>query len=160
MLDLSNQRFGKLLALKPTEKRRNHFVVWLCRCDCGKQHEVTSNALRAGRIRSCGCERLMKSSYNLEIGRKNLIKNELKDRTLLCGLTRKTPKTNSSGRKGVYYEKREGKWRAHIEFQGKRKYLGYYAKFEDAVKARERAEEELFEPILNAHGRSLYEKKV
>ena len=35
-----------------------------------------------------------------------------------------------------------------IFFKGKRHYLGQYGRFEDAVKARKRAEEELFEPFL------------
>lgn len=42
----------------------------------------------------------------------------------------------------------KGMWRAAICFKGKRRYLGSYRRFEDAVKARRRAEEELFQPLL------------
>ena len=35
-----------------------------------------------------------------------------------------------------------------ICFKGKRYYLGSYKNFDDAVKARKRAEEELFDPFL------------
>lgn len=33
--DLTNQRFGKLTALSPTDQWRNSTVVWLCMSDCG-----------------------------------------------------------------------------------------------------------------------------
>ena len=44
---------------------------------------------------------------------------------------------------------------AYITFQGHRKHLGYYDNFESAVEAREKAEKEYFEPILNRCGRKL-----
>lgn len=54
-VDLTNKRFGKLIALEPTEKRVNHRIVWKCQCDCGKIIEVSSNALQQGQKLSCGC---------------------------------------------------------------------------------------------------------
>lgn len=39
---------------------------------------------------------------------------------------RVAPKTNTSGYKGVCYEKRNGKWRAHIRVNGKQRFLGYF----------------------------------
>lgn len=157
MIDLSNRRFGKLLALKPTEKRERHYTVWLCECDCGKQCEVASFRLVRGRTKSCGCLNRGLSAKRLEIGRENLRRNEWKENTSLCTLTAKTKSTNTSGRKGVWFDKRTGRWRAAITLQKHRHFLGYFDKFEDAVKARERAEEKLFEPILNSYGRSLYQ---
>lgn len=53
----------------------------------------------------------------------------------------KTPCTNTSGRKGVCWNKKERRWVATIGFNGQRKSLGMFANFEDAVKARESAEE-------------------
>ena len=54
----------------------------------------------------------------------------------------------TSGVTGVEWAPAANKWRAVIFFKGKRHYLGQYSRFEDAVKARKRAEEELFEPFL------------
>ncbi|MHC4725526.1 MAG: hypothetical protein ACYS9V_15035 [Planctomycetota bacterium] len=34
--DLTNQRLGKLVALRPAEERRFGKVVWLCKCDWGE----------------------------------------------------------------------------------------------------------------------------
>lgn len=57
MLDLHNQRFGKLVAVKPTEDRQDRNVVWECLCDCGTLALVNSNRLRVGAVKSCGCLR-------------------------------------------------------------------------------------------------------
>lgn len=55
--DISGQRFGRLVALRPTGDRRSAGPVWLCRCDCGREHETVADYLVAGTTRSCGCLR-------------------------------------------------------------------------------------------------------
>ena len=55
IIDLTNQRFGRLTVQYPTEKRKNGCVVWHCVCDCGNEIEVSSNNLRKRAVRSCGC---------------------------------------------------------------------------------------------------------
>ena len=55
--DLTGQRFGKLVALRPTEERKNRFVMWECRCDCGNTVFVRSGSLTSGNGQSCGCLR-------------------------------------------------------------------------------------------------------
>ena len=57
-LDLTNQRFGKLIALYPTEQRKRGNIVWACQCDCGKIHYVPAQMLKNGTIQSCGCSRI------------------------------------------------------------------------------------------------------
>lgn len=54
-----------------------------------------------------------------------------------------------SGYRGV--SQVHGKWQARIAFKKKNYYLGTFANIEDAVKARKRAEEELFEPFLKQY---------
>lgn len=56
---------------------------------------------------------------------------------------------NTSGCRGIYYEPKFDRWRAQIIFQSKRYYLGTYKKKEDAIKARQRAEEELYGAFLD-----------
>ena len=53
--DLKNQRFGKLIALEPTDKRADNKVVWKCKCDCGNICYVSSTHLSNGDTKSCGC---------------------------------------------------------------------------------------------------------
>ena len=55
-IDIAGQRFGKLVALEPTEKRyQNKYVIWKCQCDCGNICEVSLGHLRNGDVKSCGC---------------------------------------------------------------------------------------------------------
>lgn len=55
MIDLTGQRFGRLVAIRPTEEHWRTSVVWECRCDCGQDCRVPSTWLRQGIKRSCGC---------------------------------------------------------------------------------------------------------
>lgn len=57
-IDLSGQKFGKLTALYPTKKRSaDNSVIWKCKCSCSNNSiiEVSSNHLRTGHTKSCGC---------------------------------------------------------------------------------------------------------
>ena len=53
-------------------------------------------------------------------------------------------RNNTSGVKGVNFDKRLQQWRSRIGFNKKTIELGYFDKFEDAVKARKEAEEKYF----------------
>lgn len=55
---------------------------------------------------------------------------------------------NTSGVKGVVWDKERQKWKAQIEFKGKRYYLGRHDKKEDAIEARKEAEEKLHKEFL------------
>jgi len=58
--DLTGRTFFGLTALYPTGGRRDHGVVWACRCACGRRCEATSRRLLRGDARSCGCHRRKK----------------------------------------------------------------------------------------------------
>lgn len=54
--DLTNERFGALVALHQTTSRsKKGSAYWLCQCQCGKQREVRVDKLTSGLTRSCGC---------------------------------------------------------------------------------------------------------
>ena len=55
--DLTGQRFGRLVAVRPTERRQQTFIIWECQCDCGKNLYATSGSLAHGSVKSCGCFR-------------------------------------------------------------------------------------------------------
>lgn len=55
--DITGMRFGRLTALRPTEKRQSESVVWECQCDCGEIDYAPVILLRAGKKKSCGCLR-------------------------------------------------------------------------------------------------------
>ena len=54
-IDLTGQRFGRLLAIEPTDEKRNGKVKWLCRCDCGNTATVLNYNLLNRHTLSCGC---------------------------------------------------------------------------------------------------------
>lgn len=54
-IDLTGQRFGRLLVLKRVATSKDGQKVYLCRCDCGKEKEIKSGNLRSGHTLSCGC---------------------------------------------------------------------------------------------------------
>lgn len=53
--NLQGKRFGRLTALRDSGKRACGCVIWACLCDCGNFTEVSSNSLKRGDTRSCGC---------------------------------------------------------------------------------------------------------
>ena len=56
--DITGQRFGRLTAISPTSSHdKSGYVIWLCRCDCGKEVEVSYNGLQYGNRKSCGCRK-------------------------------------------------------------------------------------------------------
>lgn len=57
MTHLEGKRFGKLVAIRPTEKPigvKDAHRYWLCQCDCGNTTVVSSSNLGIGTF-SCGC---------------------------------------------------------------------------------------------------------
>lgn len=48
-------RIGRLTVMEQTEKRRNGYMVWKCRCDCGNTVFLDTRCLQRGTIRDCGC---------------------------------------------------------------------------------------------------------
>lgn len=136
--DITGQKFNMLTALYPTSARNARgSVMWRCRCDCGKELDVSYNELVYSSIQSCGC-------------RKKAHDEQLKEYlTHVSGTSvemiksKKLPKDNTTGHRGVYLIK--GKYVAKIVFQKKAYYLGTFDQLEDAAEARKQAEEILFD---------------
>jgi len=55
MIDLTGQRFGRLLVIERAGSNKNGEATWDCLCDCGKAKVVLGTLLRRGATRSCGC---------------------------------------------------------------------------------------------------------
>lgn len=57
--DLTNQKFGRLLAIEFAGSRRTSggasIRTWECLCDCGEKTVVDAGALLKGNTTSCGC---------------------------------------------------------------------------------------------------------
>lgn len=52
-IDITGQRFGRLIVIERAAQVRRK--TWVCRCDCGAVKSVAASALTARLTRSCGC---------------------------------------------------------------------------------------------------------
>ena len=135
--DLTGKRFGRLVALEPTDKRAllDGSVIWKCRCDCGNEEVFISvKDLNSNHTHSCGC---LKSYYEHQI--KNFLEelniNFIKEWTQEeC----RNPKTNALLRFDFYLPD----YNLCIEYQGEQHYTGWKGqknsleeiKFRDEIK--------------------------
>lgn len=139
-VELTGQRFGKLVVLGPADNIGTR-TAWQCLCDCGKETVVKTCHLRDGHTLSCGC-------LGAGSGLKGLT---YVDGTCVEMLRAKTVRrNNTSGVPGVDWRASKGVWRASICFKGERRYLGSFDRFEDAVRARMQAEEELHDSFVRS----------
>ena len=152
---LIGRKFGRLTVVEKTNRKIRGIVVYKCKCDCGNEKMCLSDDLTGGKICSCGCKRIEVALKNSQKALEYLDQNERKEGTQLNSLTSKLSKRNKSGHKGVLWYPKNNKWGAYITFQHKKIHLGLFADIEDAIKARKRAEEQYFEPVLNKYGREL-----
>lgn len=142
-LDLTGHRYGKLMVLAPAANVGGR-TAWLCRCDCGREVVARTNRLRSGHTSSCGC---LAPAAGAGLPGLTYV-----DGTCLEMLQAKTVRrNNTSGVPGVDWWASKGRWRATICFKGRRHYLGSYTDFEEAVKARKRAEEELHDRFIDEY---------
>src|SRR5690349_8897848 len=54
-LDITGERFGKLVALERIGSTKHGAALWRLRCDCGGQTTAHVGELRAGRRQACRC---------------------------------------------------------------------------------------------------------
>mgnify|MGYP000969605747 CR=1 FL=1 len=155
--NLIGQRFERLIVMEDTGERQDSNVIWKCKCDCGNYTTARTFELINGSKKSCGCYR--KDFNNIAIAIQHNIEHELKENTELSQLTSKLSKANTSGVKGVSWYEKIKKYKADIQFKGKKIHLGYFDKLEDAAQARKEAEEKYFKPILEKYGRRLNGKE-
>lgn len=138
--DILGQQFGSLTAVEYAGNKDGQYF-WRCRCTCGQEAVVRQNNLLTGKTKSCGCLQSRTILDNMKFVDGTSV-------ALLEKAGNRLVSTNSSGHNGVYWSKKSRKWVAQIGFKGKTYYLGSYNNIEDAVKAREKAEDRLYGAFL------------
>ncbi len=148
--DLVGRRFGKLEVVARSDKRGSRGArtvpLWECRCDCGAICYKATDKLTSPELSMCSdCV----GKYATE---------KMRQRAGYVGGTQisritsnKLNSSNTSGARGVYYDKSSGKWRARLRFKGKIYNFGTYTNFDDAVKARKEAEQQIYGEFLIQH---------
>lgn len=56
-VDLTGRIFGRLIVIKQNGTDKKGHALWLCKCNCGQEKEITSNSLVCNLTKSCGCLR-------------------------------------------------------------------------------------------------------
>lgn len=121
--DEAGNTYGRLRVIRRDGSRRG-LAVWLCVCTCGAQTAVTGDALRSGRIKSCGCYR-RSGDYNRKHGHASYPKGvtptyrswqEMHNR---CR-NPSSPSYKNYGAKGVTVDPRWGAFEAFLEDMGER----------------------------------------
>ena len=148
--DLAGKKFGRLTVIKDSETRKGSYVLWLCKCDCGKECKVKSGSLINGSVKSCGCLEYEAQINATKLGREKLRMLDYKG-TNMSHLNDTINENNTSGARGISWSKAAKKWQAGITLKQKHYYLGIYDNINDAIKARQIAEEELFQPIIEEY---------
>lgn len=145
--DLTGQIFGRLTVLGRSQKRGNRGArttpMWECRCECGAITYKATDTLKnpdQSMCKDCADQRHAKAARD---GAGYVAGTQI-------SRIRATKATSASttGHRGVYYVSKTNRYRARLTFQGKVMNFGSYERFEDAVKARLRAEDEIFGKFL------------
>ena len=146
--NLIGRRFGKLEVIGRSNKRGSRGArtvpLWECRCECGAITYKATDTLTNSSVSMCS-ECAGKYARQKMRERAGYV-----DGTQLSRIrSDRLISTNTSGCRGVYYDKKTGRWRARLKFKGKLMSFGSYAHFDDAVKARKAAEREYYGECLS-----------
>lgn len=147
------ERFGKL-TVKALSLTKRDYVI--CNCDCGATKEIKISSLqrKCNPVQSCGCKHKEAASHN---GKMTIAANSMEQILINRHFntnfqmieSKDPPKNNTSGVKGVAWNKDHKKWEAYISIHGKRRYLGNYDDLAEAEQARRLAEEKYFVPLIS-----------
>lgn len=138
---------------KTNRKNKQGRILYKCKCDCGNIVYYNSSDLKQNR--SCGCWRKSRARINKTLKTMKYVEN-----TSISLISKKTLNSNNtSGFRGVSYDKTRNKWRAYIKLQYKNKNLGRFDIFEEAAQARLDAEDKYYKPIIDKYNQDAKENK-
>jgi hypothetical protein len=112
--DFTGMRFGSLVVVQRIyeyDKKGNKVAKWECDCDCGRKANVTTNNLKFGHSKTCGCS--FRTKNGLGKSRINKIYSGMLDRCY-----------NEKNKRFDYYGERGIK--VCVEWQGEDGFLNFY----------------------------------
>lgn len=149
-MNIIGMKIGRLEVL--ANASRKGYVT--CQCECGNIKDIRASQLtKTSPVQSCGClQREVVSAHGIDLAKSNFASyyaESLQYHTNFHVIESDKPDIrNTSGYKGVWFNEKRGLWEAYISVHRKRIFLGRYGKKEDAIRARKRAEEEYYEPLI------------
>ncbi len=139
-------KIGMITVLEKTKQKNNQGrPIYKCKCECGNTVYYTSSDLKESR--SCGCWRKSRARIDEVLKTMQYVEN-----TSISLISNKTINSNNtSGFRGVSWDKSRKKWRAYIKLKYKTRFLGRFNTFEEAVEARLAAEEKYYKPLIEKY---------
>jgi hypothetical protein len=133
--NIRNVKTNKILKQHIT--KRGYLNVGLCN-DTYRVHKLVAEAfLENPHNKSC-IDHIDRNKLNNHISNLRYATNSENQ------MNRSIQSNNTSGITGVSFHKARNKWRAHIQKNGKNIHLGYFESKEEAIEARNNAEETYF----------------
>lgn len=108
LLNITGQKFGKLIAVKKIKMIKDKGSLWQCKCECGNTKNVLLKKLRFGEIKSCGCL-MWKKTHGLSNAKIYRVWTDIKAR---CN-NKKSVKYKNWGGRGIKCE-----WESFEKFYG------------------------------------------
>ena len=149
--DLTGKQFGELTVLEHDKEksRGKKDTYWKCRCSCGKITSVARKHLIDGSIKSCGHTKRQNGldhadNFNGMRDRQNKYNTNLE-----VIRNQKMQPNNTSGVKGVHYNKTRGRWVAEVSIGGKNIRKDFKNK-EDAIKYRQELVDTYYKPKIDS----------
>lgn len=144
---LVGNNFGELTLISwhYEKKGRQNVGIAICQCSCGLIKNTNLSFLINGRTISCGC-----------LGKKQVTEYS----SYITRISKNTPhRNNASGIKGIAFDKASGKWRAHINHNGKKYNSQRCNTKQEALVERKKMEERFFKPIINNYKADILKSK-
>lgn len=138
--NIVGKRYGRLVVTKEL----GHGYV-MCHCDCGNDKKIRKWSLMQGGIHSCGCLRKEAAPKRSDV---RLLSKNGTNLSILA--SKKTRSSNTSGVRGVHWDKSRCKWIGGVKIKGVDK-KKRFEKFEDAVEYRKMLEELYIEPLIEKY---------
>lgn len=144
--DLTDKRFGKLVARRRAGITEQGNALWECDCDCGNRATVISTLLVNGNTKSCGCAAVEHVKHARDV----LERDMRIDGIVVPKLTQKVRSDSQTGHKGICRRIKRNReyYEAYITVDGKRKYLGSSPDLNVAIRMRQEAEEKYYKPTI------------
>ena len=142
--EINGEQYGHLTVTNAFRKKSKLYAV--CKCSCGKEFVVL--AKNFPKVKSCGCAQTQTRKKNIQKPQETFLNGCVENFSVYCIKPKKMLKNNTSGVRGITYDRTAQKWQAQIVFKGKTYKLGRYINKEDSIKARKMAEEAMFGNFL------------
>lgn len=137
--DIAGKTYGDLTAMYYIR-----YDYWHWRCSCGKETDARPSLVKSGKIQSCG--HVLSATAKAKIEIQNTVEHF--DGTTVSRLRHIMASPETKGIRKKFDRRREPYWQARITIRGKAIHLGTFATEAEAKKARKRAEEQYYLPII------------